>query len=151
MTLTLVQNRKARHEYNIEDTYEAGVVLTGPEVKSIRASRANIQDAYVSIRDNEAYIMNMHVSPYEQGNIMNEDPIRDRKLLLHKREILRLQEAIQRQGYTIIPLRVYLNSRGLVKIEIAVAKGKKLHDRREDIARRDADRRMRAAISEHNR
>lgn len=147
--MTLVQNRKARHEYTIEDTYEAGIVLTGPEVKSIRASRANIQDAYISIRDGEAFILNMHISPFEQANRMNEDPIRDRKLLLHKREISRIHAAIQRDGYTIIPLRVYLNGRGLIKVEIGIAKGKKLYDRRADIAKRDADRRMRQAMSDY--
>lgn len=147
--MTLVQNRKARLEYTIEDTYEAGIVLTGPEVKSIRVSRANIQDAYISIRDGEAFILNMHISPFEQANRMNEDPIRDRKLLLHKREISRIHAAIQRDGYTIIPLRVYLNGRGLIKVEIGIAKGKKLYDRRADIAKRDADRRMRQAMSDY--
>lgn len=140
-------NRKARHEYSIEDTIEAGIVLKGTEVKSIRQGRVNIGDAYGSIDNGEAYIHNMHISPYEQGNIQNVDPVRVRKLLLHKREILRLGQAIQLRGYTLVPLSVYLRN-GRVKIELATAKGKKLHDRREDIARRDAERRMRQHSTE---
>ncbi|MFB0971737.1 MAG: SsrA-binding protein SmpB, partial [Neofamilia sp.] len=129
----LVTNRKARHEYFIEDVYEAGLVLKGTEVKSIRKGSANIQDAYISFKNEEAFIENMHISPYEQGNIFNEDPLRRRKLLLHKREIKRLHDEVQRQGVTVVPLRLYL-SKGKVKMEIAIAKGKKLYDKRDSIA-----------------
>ena len=135
----LVTNRKARHEYFIEDVYEAGLVLKGTEVKSIRQGSANIQDAYISFKNQEAFIENMHISPYEQGNIFNEDPIRRRKLLLHKKEIKKLHDEVQRQGVTVVPLRLYL-SKGKVKMEIAVAKGKKLYDKRQDIAKKDQRR-----------
>lgn len=143
----LVTNRKARHEYYIEDTLEAGLVLKGTEVKSIRQGSANIQDAYISFRNEEAFIENMHISPYEQGNIFNEDPLRRRKLLLHKREIRKLHDEVQRQGVTVIPLRLYLN-KGNVKVEIAVARGKKLYDKRDSIAERDSKRRMDRAMRE---
>lgn len=140
-------NRKARHEYSIEDTIEAGIVLNGTEVKSIRQGKLNVGDSYASIEDGEAYVHNMHISPYEQGNIYNVDPLRKRKLLLHKREIRRLAQDIQLKGYTLIPLSVYIKD-GKVKIEIATAKGKKLYDRRQDIAKRDAERRIRQHTSE---
>lgn len=144
----LVTNRKARHEYFIEETLEAGLVLKGTEVKSIRQGSANIQDAYISFRDGEAFIENMHISPYEQGNIFNEDPLRRRKLLLHKRQIKNLNAEVQKQGVTVIPLRLYLN-RGNVKVEIAVAKGKKLYDKRDSIAERDSKRRVDRALREN--
>jgi SsrA-binding protein len=143
----LVTNRKARHEYFIEDVYEAGLVLKGTEVKSIRQGSANIQDAYISFKNQEAFIENMHISPYEQGNIFNEDPIRRRKLLLHKKEIKKLHDEVQRQGVTVVPLRLYL-SKGKVKMEIAVAKGKKLYDKRDSIAERDSKRRVDRALRE---
>jgi len=135
-------NRKARHEYSIEDTVEAGIVLKGTEVKSIRQGRINIGDAYASVDGGEAYVHNMHISPYEEGNIHNVDPVRKRKLLLHKRQILRLGQDVTLKGYTLVPLSVYFKN-GKVKLELATAKGKKLYDRRQDIAKRDADRRMR--------
>ncbi len=138
---TVATNRKARHEYFIEDTYEAGIALTGTEVKSIRQGRVNIKDSYASIEKGEVFVNNMHISPYEQGNIYNVDPLRKRKLLLHKREIRKLQFATSQKGYTLVPLSVYLKN-GLVKIELAVAKGKKLYDKREDIAKREAERRI---------
>jgi len=138
---TVATNRKARHEYFIEDTYEAGIALTGTEVKSVRQGRVNIKDSYASIEKGEVYLNNMHISPYEQGNIYNVDPLRKRKLLLHKREIRKLLAATTQKGYTIVPLSVYIKN-GLVKIELAIAKGKKLYDKREDIAKRDAERRM---------
>ncbi|GFN36281.1 SsrA-binding protein SmpB [Tepidimicrobium xylanilyticum] len=134
-------NRKARHEYFIEDTIEAGIVLKGTEVKSIRLGRINVKESYAVVEDGEVFIYNMHISPYEQGNIYNVDPIRKRKLLLHKREIKRLSAAIMQKGYTIVPLTVYIK-KGLVKVELAIAKGKKLYDKREAIAKRDAERRM---------
>lgn len=144
----LVTNRKARHEYHIDQTLEAGLVLKGTEVKSIRQGSANIQEAYISFRGNEAFVENMHISPYEQGNIYNEEPTRSRKLLLHKGEIRKLQQEVQREGNTVIPLRLYLN-RGMVKMEIAVAKGKKLHDKREAISERDSKRRIDRAMREN--
>lgn len=146
----LVTNRKARHEYFIEKTLEAGLVLKGTEVKSIRKGSANLQEAYISFKDNEAFVESMHISPYEQGNIYNEDPLRRRKLLLHSSEIKKLQEEVKKAGNTVIPLRLYL-SKGKVKMEIAVARGKKLHDKRDAIAERDSkrsiDRAMRKNIS----
>lgn len=146
MAKTLIQNRRARHEYHIDESYEAGIALKGPEVKSLRAGRGNIQDAYVSFRNEEAYIVNMHISPYEEASIYNEDPTRTRKLLLNKREIKKLEADRQRQGATIIPTKVYINSRGLIKVEIASARGKKLYDKREDIKRRDAQREISRAM-----
>lgn len=140
-------NRKARHEYFIEDTIEAGIVLTGTEVKSIRQGKVNIKESYASVENGEVFIHNMHISPYEQGNIYNVDPIRKRKLLLHKREIRKLDAQIAQKGYTLVPLSVYIKN-GLVKVELAIAKGKKLYDKREAIAKRDAERRMRQHASE---
>lgn len=135
----VAQNRKARHDYFIEETLEAGIVLAGTEVKSIRQGKVNLRDSYADIRGGEVFINNMHISPYEMGNIYNRDPVRSRKLLLHKREIRRLLGYIQQRGLTLIPLRIYLK-RGLVKIELGVARGKKTYDKRQDIARRDAKR-----------
>ena len=140
-------NRKARHEYFIEDTIEAGIVLTGTEVKSIRQGKVNIKESYASVENGEVFIHNMHISPYEQGNIYNVDPIRKRKLLLHKREIRKLDAQTAQKGYTLVPLSVYIKN-GLVKVELAIAKGKKLYDKREAIAKRDAERRMRQHASE---
>lgn len=135
----LAQNRKARHDFFIEDTYEAGIVLTGTEVKSLRAGRLNLRDSYIQIKQGEAVLEGMHISPYEKGNIFNKDPLRARKLLLHKQEIRKLNAQVMQQGYSIVPLQVYL-SHGLVKLQIALVKGKKLYDKREDIAGRDAAR-----------
>lgn len=149
-TKIVASNRKARHEFFIEDTIEAGLVLKGTEVKSIRQGRINVKESYAAIENGEAYIYNMHISPYEQGNIYNVDPIRKRKLLLHKREIRRLQAAVMQKGYTLVPLTVYIKD-GLVKLELAIAKGKKLYDRRQDIAKRDAERRMQQHLSEKYR
>lgn len=119
----LAENRKARHEYFIEDTYECGMALVGTEVKSIRLGKVNIKDSYVKIKNGEAFVVGMHISPYEKGNIFNRDPFRERKLLLHKREILKLLTLSQADGYSLIPLRLYLKD-GKVKLELAVAKGK---------------------------
>lgn len=143
----LAQNRKARHDYFIEDTYECGIVLVGCEVKSIRAGRVNIKDAYVRIKNDEAFVVGMHVSPYEQGNMFNPNPFRERKLLLHKQQIKKLKALSQTDGYSLIPLSLYL-SNGRVKLELAVAKGKKLYDRRHDIAQRDASREMERKMKE---
>ena len=137
----VAQNRKARHEYFIEDTYECGIELVGTEVKSIRAGKVNLKDAYAQVKGGQAYVIGMHISPYEQGNIFNRDPFRARRLLLHKQEIRRLQALSQADGYSLIPLQLYLKD-GLVKLELAVAKGKKLYDKRHTLAERDAQRDM---------
>lgn len=138
---SLAENRKARHDYFIEDTYECGLALVGTEVKSIRMGKVNIKDSYARIKNGEAFVVGMHVSPYEQGNIFNRDPFRERKLLLHKSEIAKLQKLSQADGYSLIPLELYLKD-GRVKLALAVAKGKKLYDKRHDIAERDAKRQM---------
>ena len=137
----MAQNRKARHDYFIEETLEAGLVLTGTEVKSIRQGKCNLKDCYVTIRRGEAWVIGMHVSPYEQGNIYNVDPLRERKLLLHKSQIRKLTQNTQQEGLTLVPLSLYLD-RGMVKLELAVAKGKKLYDKRDAMAERDAKRRI---------
>lgn len=144
---SLATNRKARYEYFIEDTVEAGIVLTGTEVKSMRQGKVNIKESYASIENGEVFISGMHISPYEQGNIQNVDPIRKRKLLLHKREIRKLMVATTQKGYTLVPLSVYLKD-SIIKVELATAKGKKLYDKREDIAKKDAKRRMAQHTSE---
>ncbi len=140
-----VLNRQAHHNYFIHDTYEAGIALTGTEVKSIRAGRANLRDAFAKIENGEAFLWNAHVSPYEQGNRFNHDPLRTRKLLLHRREIMKIDMALKTKGYTLIPLKMYFKG-GHVKCEIGIATGKKLYDKRQDMAakaaRRDLDRRI---------
>lgn len=146
----VVRNRKARHNYEIEETYEAGIVLTGTEIKSIRAGKANIQDSYARIKDGEVFLINMHVSPFEQGNRYNQDPTRERKLLLNKDEIRKLIGKTQIKGYSLIPLDLHLRN-GFCKVELALAKGKKLHDKRRDIAKRDAQREMERAFKERQR
>lgn len=135
----LAQNRKARHDFFIEDTYECGLSLVGTEVKSIRAGKVNLKDSYAKVKDGECWVVGMHVSPYEQGNIFNRDPFRTRKLLLHKREISKLRSLSEADGYSLVPLQLYLKD-GKVKLELAVAKGKKLYDKRAAIAERDAAR-----------
>jgi SsrA-binding protein len=142
---TVVTNRRARREYFIEDTYEAGLVLTGSEIKSIRAGRANLQDSYVTIREGEAWLVNSHVAPYKQANVQNHEPKRDRKLLLHRRQINRLMGQVQAKGYTIVPLRLYLKD-NRAKVEIALARGKKLYDKRDDLAKRQAQRDIERAL-----
>lgn len=132
-------NRKARHDYFIEDTYECGIELVGTEVKSIRAGQLNLKDSYAQVKNGELLLHGMHISPYEHGNIFNHDPFRLRKLLAHKREIRKLAALTQTSGYSLIPLQAYFKN-GKVKIEIAVAKGKKLYDKRASIAQRDAER-----------
>lgn len=143
---TIATNRKARHEYFIEETIEAGIVLKGTEVKSIRQGKVNIKESYATIKNGEVFLNGMHVSPYEQGNIYNVDPLRQRKLLLNKREIRKLNSYLMQKGYTLVPLSIYIKN-GLVKVELAVAKGKKMYDKREDIARKDAERRVRQHLS----
>jgi SsrA-binding protein len=133
------QNKKARHNYFIEDCYEAGIVLFGTEVKSIRLGKVNLKDSYAVVRNNEVFLCNMHISPYEQGNIFNKDPVRDRKLLLKKSEIHKLLGFIMKDGLTLVPTQLYLK-RGKVKVEIAIGRGKKLYDKREDIAKKESQR-----------
>lgn len=135
----IANNKKAYHDYFIEDKYEAGIVLSGTEIKSLRMGKCSIKEAYIQIRDNEVFIIGMHISPYEKGNIFNKDPLRTRKLLLHRSEIRKLTGRISEQGYTLVPLQVYLKG-SLVKVEIGVAKGKKLYDKRQDIAKKDMRR-----------
>ncbi|KAB3535733.1 SsrA-binding protein SmpB [Alkaliphilus pronyensis] len=140
-TKSIATNKKARYDFFIEETYEAGVELKGTEVKSIRLGKINIRDGYGRIENGEVFLYNIHISPYEKGNIFNVDPLRPRKLLLHKREIRKLIGYIQQKGYTLIPLNVYLKN-GLIKVELGVAVGKKQYDKRQDIAKRDAQRRI---------
>ena len=138
-TKTLATNRKARHEYFIEETYECGIELKGTEVKSIRQGKVNLTDGYASVDNSEVFIKQVHISPYEQGNRFKVDPLRVRKLLLHKHEIRKLIGATTVKGYSLIPLSMYLKN-GKVKVELALAKGKKLHDKRQDLAKKDAQR-----------
>lgn len=142
----IANNKKARHEFFIDEVIEAGLVLTGTEVKSLRKGQANIKESYAVINDGEAFIQGMHISPYEMGNRYNPDPLRTRKLLLHKKEISRLIGMIQKKGHTIVPLRLYLNEKGLIKLEIGIARGKKLHDKRHDLAKKDANRDIQRAL-----
>ncbi|HHV30291.1 SsrA-binding protein SmpB [Acetivibrio mesophilus] len=143
----IAQNRKARHDYFIEQSIEAGIVLSGTEVKSIRAGKVSLKDSYANIKNGEVFIYGMHISPYEQGNIFNKDPLRDRKLLLHKAEINKLIGYIQQKGMTLVPLEVYF-THGKVKIELGIGKGKKLYDKREDIAKKDAQREIDRRLKE---
>jgi SsrA-binding protein len=135
----LANNKKARHDYFLEEYYETGIELKGTEVKSLRTGKCSIKEAYVQIEKGEIYIYQMHISPYEKGNIFNRDPLRTRKLLIHKQEIIKLADKVKEQGYTIVPVEVYLKG-SLVKVEIALAKGKKLYDKRRDIASKDQRR-----------
>ncbi|HBJ18327.1 MAG TPA: SsrA-binding protein [Clostridiales bacterium] len=135
----IAENRKARHDYFVEEVYEAGVALFGTEVKSVRAGAVNLKDAYCDIRDGEMYALGVHISPYEQGNIFNRDPLREKKLLMHKKEIMKLVGLVTREGYTLVPLSLYYKG-SRVKMAIGLCRGKKLYDKRDDMARRDADR-----------
>lgn len=141
----VARNRKAHHEYHVEDTYEAGIVLTGTEIKSIRQGRVNLKDSYALIDKGEIYLLNMHISPFEQGNRFNPDPTRTRKLLLHKEQISKLIGLTQQKGLTLVPLDLHLRN-GFAKVQLALAKGKKLHDKRQAIAKRDADREIRREL-----
>ncbi|KRM88393.1 SsrA-binding protein SmpB [Lacticaseibacillus thailandensis] len=143
----LAQNKKARHDYNIGDTYEAGLALTGTEIKSVRAGKMNLKDGFARIRNGEAWLENVHISPYKEGNVFNVDPLRNRKLLLHKQEIRRLDEATAGKGLTIVPLRVYLKH-GYAKVLLGIASGKHNYDKRETLKRRDQDREIARAIKE---
>ena len=141
-------NRKAFHDYFIEERYEAGILLQGTEVKSLREGRVNLQDSYASVRGSEMFLHQCHISHYSHGNIMNHDPTRVRKLLLHKAEIHKLLGKTQQKGLTLIPLRIYFSKRGYAKVELGLAKGKKLYDRRETIKTREAGREVQRAIKE---
>ena len=144
-TEPIARNKRARHEYHILETWEAGLALTGTEVKALRAGKANLTDAFGVVKDGEVYLLNLHISPYEQGNIFNHDPTRTRKLLLHRREIRRMIGAVERQGLTLVPLELYFR-RGRAKVALALAKGKQAHDKREDLRKKDDEREMARAL-----
>lgn len=144
----IANNKKAYYEYFIEEKLEAGIVLTGTEVKSVRMGRVNIKESYAIVKNGEVFISGMHISPYEMGNRYNPDPLRIRKLLLNRREINRLIGYIQQKGLTLVPLKVYISPKGLVKVEIGVARGKKLHDKRQSMAKRDSERRIEQALKD---
>lgn len=142
---TIAQNKKARHDYFVEETYEAGIELCGTEVKSLRAGRVNLKDSWCSIVDGEIFVNGMHISPYEQGNIFNRDPMRVRKLLMHKKEILKLYGTVMQTGYSLIPISLYFKD-SKVKLQVGLCKGKKLYDKRADMAERSAKRDIERAL-----
>ena len=146
----IANNKKARHDYFIEEVYEAGMSLTGTEIKSIRQGKVNLKESYAKVDGNELIIFGMHISPFEQGNRHNVDPLRARKLLLHKQEIRKLIGYTTQKGLTLVPLNLYLNEKGLAKMEIAVARGKKNYDKRDDIQKRDVDRKIQQEIKSRN-
>lgn len=145
----VANNKKARHDYFIQDVYEAGIVLTGTEIKSVRASNLNLKDSFAKVYNGEVFVYNMHISPYEQGNRYNQDPLRPKKLLLHKKEIRKLDQSTSQDGLTLIPLDVYF-VKGKAKLSLAIAKGKRLYDKRDDIAKRDAKRDIDRRIKDRN-
>lgn len=147
----IANNKKARHEFFIDEVIEAGIVLKGTEVKSIRMGRANIKESYAVVNNGEVFVQGMNITPYEMGNRYNPDPMRTRKLLLHKREINKLIGLVQKKGFTLVPLRLYINDKGLVKLEIGIARGKKLHDKRHDLAKKDANRDIQRALRDKQR
>ncbi len=146
----ITENRKARHDYTVEESFEAGIALKGTEVKSMRAGRANLKDSFAVIENGELYLYGMHISPYEQGNIFNVDPMRPRKLLMHKKEIMRLLGKTKEQGLTLVPLKAYFK-KDKIKIELALAKGKKLYDKRDAAAEKSAKREIEKAMKERSR
>lgn len=147
---TIAQNKKAYHEYFVMENFETGIELFGTEVKSIRQGRVNLKDAWCTIEDGEIFVKGMHISPYEQGNIFNKDPMRVKKLLMHKREIMRLFGLVKQQGYSLIPLSLYFKG-SRVKLQLGLCKGKKLYDKRDDMAKRDAQRDIDRSLKERNR
>jgi len=151
MGQTVAQNRKARHDYAIEDTLEAGIALTGTEIKSVRASNVNLQDAYARIERGEAWLVGMHIAPWAGGNRNNHEPMRDRKLLLHRSQIDQLLGRTKAKGLTLVPLSMYFNDRGRAKVQLGLARGKKNYDRRRDIAARDARRDMEREVADAQR
>ena len=142
----IAKNRRALHEYEILETYEAGIVLSGTEVCSLRENNCQLTDCFALIRDGEVWLHNLHISPYSHGNLANPDPDRKRKLLLHRKQIRTLQEAVRERGMALVPLRMYFAQNGLVKVELAVARGKKTYDKRQDMAKRDAKREIERAL-----
>ena len=144
---TVAQNRKAYHDYFVEEKYECGIALFGTEVKSIRQGKVNLKESWAQVRKGEIWVEGMHISPYEQGNIFNRDPLRARKLLLHRGEIRKLDGLVMRQGYTLIPLELYFRD-GRVKVQLGLCKGKQLHDKRDSLAKRDSDREIRRVLRE---
>ena len=146
----IVQNRKAWHDYFVEEKIECGIALFGTEVKSVRLGKVNLKESWAQVRKNEVWVEGMHISPYEQGNIFNRDPLRGKKLLLHKSEIRKLDTLIMRQGYTLVPLSLYLKD-GRVKMELGVCRGKQLHDKRESMAKRDSEREIRRVLRERQK
>lgn len=147
---TIAENRKARHDYFIDETYEAGVALTGTEIKSIRSGKINLRDSYAQVKDGEMWLFNVHISTYDQGGYITHDPLRPRKLLLHRKEINRLAGAVSEKGLALIPLRVYLKD-NRAKVELALARGKKSYDKRDSIAERDAKRDVERALRDRER
>ena len=145
-TKLISKNPTAYHNYTIEDKLEVGIVLSGTEIKSIRSGKANLKDSYAQIKNGEVYIIGMHISPYAHGNIFNKDPLRDRKLLLNRREINKLVGMVKQKGYSLIPISIYFKG-SLVKLELGIGKGKKLYDKRQDIAKKDAERRIQQHLS----
>lgn len=148
-TKLIAKNPTARHNYEIIDTIETGIVLSGTEIKSIRLGKINLKDSYAQIIDGECYVYGMHISPYEHGNIFNKDPLRKRKLLLHKKEIFKLIGQVNQKGYSLVPLSIYFKG-SLVKLELAIAKGKKLYDKREDLKKKDANKQILQNLREKN-
>lgn len=146
----IAENRKARHDFFVEDSYEAGIILTGTEIKSIRAGRVNLKDSYAEIIKGEVWLNQMHISPYEQGNRFNHDPLRKRKLLLNRTEIIKMGDKVKLQGMTLVPLKIYLKH-GMAKIELGLCKGKKTYDKRDDLAERDAKRQMERDLRDRNK
>ena len=146
----VAENRRARHDYFVEESYECGIALQGTEVKSMREGRVNLKESYATVRNGEVMVQSMHISPYEQGGVFNADPLRPKRLLLHKAEIRKLKAQVQRDGYTLIPLKVYLKD-GRMKLELGVCQGKQLHDKRDDMANKDAQRDIQRALRANNR
>ena len=147
---TIAQNRKARHDFFVEESYEAGIELVGTEVKSLRKAACNLRDAWCDIKDGEIFVRQFHISPYEQGNIFNRDPVRVRRLLMHRREINKLNSLIMQKGYTLVPLSVYFKGSN-IKIQVGLCRGKKLYDKREDTAKRDAQRDIDRTMKERSK
>ncbi|KUO50303.1 MAG: SsrA-binding protein [Desulfitibacter sp. BRH_c19] len=147
----ITDNRKARHDFFIEESFEAGIALQGTEVKSMRLGRVNLKDSYAHIQNGELILSNMHVSPYDKASHFNHDPVRDRKLLMHKKEIMRLWGKTREKGLTLVPIKLYFNEKNRVKVEIGLAKGKKLYDKRDDLAKKDAERQVAKALRERQK
>lgn len=147
----VAQNKKAYHDYFIDDKIEAGISLAGTEVKSVKMGSINLKDSYADVKDGSVFLIGAHISPYEKGNIFNRDPLRDKRLLLHKREILKLKSYVQKDGMTLVPLSCYITDNGFVKIELGVARGKKLYDKREALAQKDSQRNAERYASDKNK